>query len=413
MKNIAVIGGGAGGLIFANTVAKEMSDEIKSGKLKIRIFDGSVYHEFQPGYLGVAFRGRNPASIRRYVSTLVLPGIDLIPENCSKVDIDNRFVITEKTSRKFEFDEVVIATGSRPDYSQISGLSEVNHDFHSSAKASSNTYDRLQKIKWGRVVTGIAGVPYKCPPSPNEAAFMLDEFFVKRKLRSDVKITFITPFLRGYSNETVNSVIEPLYKERNVEIITGFNLESVDAEKELLVSMEGDKVPFDTLMLVPPHTGAQVFKGEEYADSDGWVKTDKYDLHVTDHDYAFAIGDATSLPISKAGVEAHLEAIVVAKNMMSEMKGSSEKYEFTGRLQCSMETGFHQATFVIGTYEKPIERIQPSFYNYMQKKLMERIYWSSLKGGYEWLFKWHFGEDYYRKTSREKPPTQTPKVQGV
>lgn len=413
MKNIAVIGGGAGGLIFANTVAKEMSDDIKAGKLKISVFDGSVYHEFQPGYLGVAFRGKRPESIRKHLSTLVLPGVDLIPENCSKVDIDNRFVITEKTGKKFEFDEVVIATGSRPDYSQIPGLSKANHDFHTSAKASSDAYGRLQKVKFGRIVTGIAGVPYKCPPSPNESAFLLDEFFVKRNIRKDVKLTFVTPFLRSYSNETVNSVIEPLYKERNIEIITGFNLESVDPEKELLVSMEGETLPYDTLMLVPPHSGAAIFKGENYADSDGWINVDKYDLHVTDHDYAFSIGDATNLPISKAGVEAHLEAIVVAKNMISEMQGTSDRYEFTGRLQCSMETGFHQATFVIGTYEKPIERIQPSLYNYLQKKMMERIYWSSLKGGYEWLFKWHFGEDYYRKVTREKPPMQTPKVQNV
>lgn len=413
MKNVAVVGGGAGGLIFANTLAKEMSEDIQSGKMKIRIFDGSIYHEFQPGYLAVAFRGRDPESLRRYLSGLVLPGVELVPENCSKVDIDNRFIVTEKTGKKFEFDEVVIATGSKPDYSQIPGLSQANHDFHSSARASADAYKRLQKVRWGKVVTGIAGVPYKCPPSPNESAFMLDEFFVRRKLRNEVKVTFLTPYLRSYSNETVNSIIEPIYKERNIEIITSFNLESVDPEKELLVSMEGDTLPYDTLFLVPPHTGAAIFKGEEYADSDGWIKTDKYDLHVTDHDYAFAIGDATNLPISKAGVEAHLEAIVVANNIVSEMNGSSDRYEFTGRLQCSMETGFHQATFVVGTYDKPIERIQPSFYNYMQKKLMERIYWASLKGGYEWLFRWHFGEDYYRKTTRQRPPAQSPKVQNI
>ncbi len=413
MKNIAVVGGGAGGLIFANTMAKELIEDIEAGKLKIRVFDGSVYHEFQPGYLSVAFKGKDPSSVRRYLSELVLPEVELIPENCSKVDIENRFVVTEKTGKKFQFDDIVIATGSRPDYSQIPGLSQANHDFHTSASSSAELYKRIQKVRWGRIVTGIAGLPYKCPPSPNESAFMLEEYFVKKKLRKDVKITFVTPYLRSYSNETVNNIIEPLYRERNVEVITGFNLESVDPEKELLISMEGESVPYDTLLLVPPHSGTPIFKGEEYADEDGWIKTDKYDLHVTDHQDAFAIGDATNLPISKAGVEAHLEAIVVAKNMISQMHGTGEKYEFTGRLQCSMETGYHQATFVIGTYEKPIAEIQPSLYNYLQKKFMERIYWASLKGGYEWLFKRHFGEDYYKKTGKEKPPMQTPKVHNV
>ncbi len=397
VTKICVVGGGAGGLIFANTLAKEMASEVRSGELDIKIFDGLPYNEFQPGYLAVAFRGRNPESLRRRTESLVREGVELVPEFCSNVDIANRYLETQKSGKRYEFDKIVIATGSSPDYSAIPGLREANQDYHSSARASAEIYRTISNVKSGRMVTGIAGLPYKCPPSPNESAFMLDEFFYRRKLRKNVKITFITPFLRAYSSETVNEVIEPLFKERDIEVVTGFNLDSVDPDSKTLESMEGESMKYDKLMLVPPHTGVRVFKGTDYADDDGWVLTDKKDLHVKDYDYAFAVGDATNIPISKAGVEAHLESIVVAKNVMAEMRGDSERYEFTGRLQCSMETGFHQATFVIGTYDKPIKKIQPSFKNYLEKKFMEKVYWSSLQGGFEWLFKWHFGEDYYRE----------------
>ena len=404
MTKIVVVGGGAGGLIFANTLAKEMAPEVKSGALDIKIFDGLPYNEFQPGYLAVAFRGRDPESLRRRTETLVREGVQLIPEFCSKVDIANKYVETKKSGKRFDFDRIVIATGSSPDYSTIPGLREANQDYHSSARESASIYKTISNVKSGRMVTGIAGLPYKCPPSPNESAFMLDEFFYRRKLRKDVKITFVTPFLRAYSSETVNEVIEPMFRDRDIEMVTGFNLDSVDPEARTLESMEGDSQKYDRLMLVPPHSGVRVFKGTDYADEDGWIFTDKKDLHIKDYDYAFAVGDATNIPISKAGVEAHLESIVVAKNIVSEMRGNSERYEFTGRLQCSMETGFHQATFVIGTYEKPIRKIQPSFKNYLEKKFMEKVYWSSLQGGFEWLFKWHFGEDYYR----EVEPAQSP-----
>ncbi len=397
VTKVVVIGGGAGGLIFANTLAKEMESEVKSGELDIKIFDGLPYNEFQPGYLAVAFRGRDPESLRRPTASLVREGIQLIPEFCSKVDMANKYVETAKSGKKFDFDRIVIATGSTPDYSTIPGLREENLDFHTSAMASAEIYKKISNVKTGRMVTGIAGLPYKCPPSPNESAFMLDEFFYRRKLRKNVKITFVTPFLRAYSSETVNEVIEPMFRDRDIELVTGFNLDSVDAANRTLESMEGESLNYDGLMLVPPHTGVRVFKGTDYADEDGWIFTDKKDLHVKDYDYAFAVGDATNIPISKAGVEAHLESIVVAKNVISEMRGNSERYEFTGRLQCSMETGFHQATFVIGTYDKPIRKIQPSFKNYLEKKFMERVYWSSLQGGFEWLFKWHFGEDYYKE----------------
>lgn len=404
MTKIIVVGAGAGGLIFANTLAKEMVPEVRSGALDIKVFDGLPYNEFQPGYLAVAFRGRDPESLRRPTASLLREGVELIPENCSKVDLANKYVETQKSGKRFDFDRIVIATGSSPDYSTIPGLREANLDYHSSAKASAEIYKAISKTKSGRIVTGIAGLPYKCPPSPNESAFMLDEFFYRRKLRKNVKITFVTPFLRAYSSETVNEVIEPLFRNRDIELVTGFNLDSVDPGNKTLESMEGESLKYDRLMMVPPHSGVRVFKGTDYSDEDGWIFTDKKDLHVKDYDYAFAVGDATNIPISKAGVEAHLESIVVAKNVVSELKGYSERYEFTGRLQCSMETGFHQATFVIGTYDKPIRKIQPSFKNYLEKKFMEKVYWSSLQGGFEWLFRWHFGEDYYREIEPEQVP---------
>lgn len=410
---IVVIGGGAGGLIFANRIARELGPEINSGKIQVKVFDGSPYNEFQPGYLAVAFRGKNPERLRKPTANLILNGVELIPEYCSKIDIENRYVETASKGKKHDFDIIVIATGSKPDYSMISGLKQANQDFHTSAYASAEIYKSISNVKSGRMVAGIAGLPYKCPPSPNEGAFMLDEFFWKRKLRSKVKITFVTPFLRAYSAEPINEVIEPLYRERDIELITGFNLESVDPARKTLESMEGDEIKYDKLMLVPPHTGMDVFKGTDYADEDGWIFTDKKDLHIKNYDYAFAVGDATNIPISKAGVEAHLESVVVASNMISEFKGSGDRYEFTGRLQCSMETGFRQATFVIGTYEKPVRKIEPSFYNYLQKKFMEQVYWSSLKGGFEWIFRRHFGEDYFRKYQRKIPPMKQARTERV
>ncbi len=410
---IAVIGGGAGGLIFANRVTRELVPEIRSGKIQIKVFDGAQYNEFQPGYLAVAFRGKNPESLRKPTADLVLSGIELVPDYCAKIDLDNRYVETASDGKRHDFDKIVIATGSKPDYSSIPGLKEANRDFHTSAFASAELYKSISNVKSGRMVAGIAGLPYKCPPSPNESAFMLDEFFWKRKLRNSVKVTFVTPFLRAYSAEPINEVIEPLFRERNIELITSFNLDSVDPARKTLESMEGDEIKYDRLMLVPPHTGMDMFKGTEFADEDGWIFTDKTDLHIKDYDYAFAVGDATNIPISKAGVEAHLESVVVANNMISEYVGSGERYEFTGRLQCSMETGFHQATFVIGTYEKPVRKIEPSFYNYLQKKFMEQIYWSSLKGGFEWVFKRHFGEDYYRKYQKKIPPMKQVRTEGI
>ena len=395
MKKIAVIGNGVGGLITSSKLAKDLAKEIKSGEVSIMLFDKKTEQEFQPGNLDVAFRGTDPSKMRRPVEKLVYDGVKIIHDNCEKVDLPNRYLKTEGNDEKIDFDYIIISTGSSPDYDQIPGLRDANMDFHTNAYTSSLIYQKILKIKSGRIVVGIGGLPYKCPPSPNESAFMLDEHFRKAGIRDKVQITYITPFTRIYSADSINEVIEPIYKARSIESITAFNTDSVDATKKEITSLEGKTVKYDYLFLTPPHKPADFLKNTEFSDEDGWVKTDKRNLHITDYDYGFAIGDTTNIPISKAGVEAHLEGIVVANNIISEIQGTGKRYKFTGRTQCSMETGFHKATFVVGTYDTPVQKIPTSRFNYMEKKVMEKIYWESLHGQYEWLFKYHFKKDYF------------------
>jgi sulfide:quinone oxidoreductase len=398
MIKIAMIGGGAGGLITSSKLSAELSEEIKQEKVSITIFDKRETQEFQPGYLEAAFRGTKPEKLKRPVDRLISKGIKVVHANCESLDLDNHQIITEKNQEKYDFDYVIVSTGCSPDYSQIPGLKEANMDFYTDADVSSRIFSSLQTIKSGRIVVGIAGLPYKCPPSPNEAAFMVDEYLRRHDLRTSVDVTFITPYTRLYTAEPINEVIEPLYSERNIDSRTVFNTDYVDPAKKEIISLEGDSVKYDYLFLTPPHKPADFLKGTDFADDEGWVKVDKRDLHITDHDYAFAIGDTNNIPTSKAGVEAHLEGIVVANNLTMNVTGEGAKHFFTGRTQCSMETGFHRATFVVGTYDRPVERIKPSVTNYAEKKVMEEIYWASLHGHYEWLFKYHFKKDYFAES---------------
>ena len=395
-KKIAVIGSGAGGLITSSKLARELSNEIKKEEVSITLYDKKTEQEFQPGYLEVAFRGTDPSKIRKDVNKLVTPGVKIVYENVEKVDLANRYIRTEGSDENRDFDYLIISTGSSPDYDQIPGLREANKDFHTNASNSGLIYKEISGIKSGKIVVGIGGLPYKCPPSPNESAFMLDEYFTRKGIRDKVEIVYITPFTRIYSAESINEVIEPIYKNRSIESITTFNTDTVDSEKKEITSLEGETLKYDHLFLTPPHKPANFLKGSEMSDEDGWVKVDRKDLHITTYDNAFAIGDTTDIPTSKAGVEAHLEGIVVASNIIGDIHGTGKNYKFTGRTQCSMETGFHKATFVVGTYDKPVEKIEPSRMNYLEKKVMEEIYWGSLRGHYEWLFKYHFKEDYFQ-----------------
>jgi sulfide:quinone oxidoreductase len=70
----------------------------------------------------------------------------------------------------------------------------------------------------------------------------------------------------------------------------------------------------------------------------------------------FAIGDATSIPIPsgkalpKAGVFAHRQAEVVARNLAAEWSGRTPDDAFDGKGACFIETGSGRAGYGSGNF---------------------------------------------------------------
>ncbi len=50
-KRVVVVGGGVGGTIIANLLAKKMRNELKKGEVVIEIVSDSPIHFYQPGLL--------------------------------------------------------------------------------------------------------------------------------------------------------------------------------------------------------------------------------------------------------------------------------------------------------------------------------------------------------------------------
>ena len=172
---------------------------------------GSQQHIFQPGYLHVAFAGQDPTEIVHEERSLVNENVQLVEEPAEGIDLKSQTVILA-SGKALHYDYVIVATGSVPNPKAIPGLSEAALNFHTSPEESRRIWDVIQKFDGGHVVVGIAGVPHKCPPSPNEAAFLIDDYFRKRGIRDKVKLTFLTPYPRPYPAEPMSKVVEPLFK---------------------------------------------------------------------------------------------------------------------------------------------------------------------------------------------------------
>ncbi len=375
----------------ANLLAKRLGKMIKSGEAKVSLVSNSKYHTFQPGLLEIAFEGKNPRKLIREERSLVNRNVTYIEEKVDRIDLHQQEVSLE-SGRKLTYDYLIIATGSVPDPEAIPGLSSGALNFHTGPEQSLKIWNAIQQLEKGRVIVGIAGVPHKCPPSPNEATFLLDDYLRKHGKRDQVTITFLTPYPRPYPAEPMSKVVEPLFEKKGIELVTFFNVESVDPVKKELYSLEGETASYDLLIMVPPHRGADVVIKSGIGDRDGWIPTDKQTMKINGYEDAYAIGDATNIPVSKTGVTAHLEAIVTANNIASSVLKLGELHKYSGRINCPFEMGGGKAAFVVGSYKDPVHQIQPSRMRHLMKRGFERFYWRTLSGRWDWLLDAYFGK---------------------
>jgi sulfide:quinone oxidoreductase len=402
MQRVVVVGSGDGGTFTANLLASELRDEIRGGLAAVQLVGEHLNHPFQPGNLDIAFKGADPNKYVKNETDLLRKGVDFIQDPAVKIDFAMK-TVTTKGGRNLAYDFLVIATGAVADPSIIPGLAEGSMNFHTGVKDSQRIWAALQKFEGGTVVVAIAGTPHKCPPSPNEAAFMLDEFFRSRGIRDNVKIRFLTPYPRPYPAEKVSKVVEPMFKEKGVEVSTFFNVESVDPSKHDIYSLEGEVVHYDLLIAVPPHHGADVIVNSGIGDQDGYVPTDKGTMKVAGQEGVYCVGDATTIPVSKSGVVAHLQSVVVAHNIVKEMQKSADLLEYNGRINCPMEVGHHRAIFVSATYTSPPTDQTPSLVKYYMKRSFAMIYWRALNGSLERIFDIFFGPTRFPIKPSQEP----------
>ncbi len=228
------------------------------------------------------------------------------------------------------------------------------------------------------------GIPYRCPPAPLEFTFLLDEWLRKRGLRDRTEIHYLYPLPRVFPIETVAEVATPLLEERNVQYTIFFNTEAVDTERKIISSLEGEEIPYDLLVLVPPHRGARVIEESGLGDEQGWLPTDRATLEVKGVPHMYALGDATDLPVSKSGSAAHFEAKVVAHRLIAEIRGEEPRNgeaTYDGEVMCFLETGQNRATQLVFNYEHPPHPPRPSLYYHMEKQLFNRAYWHIVPQG--------------------------------
>jgi len=102
----------------------------------------------------------------------------------------------------------VIALGADYDVGATPGLAETGNEFYS-VPGAERVRELLPTFTSGRVVVGICGAPYKCPPAPSETVLLLHDYLSTRGVRDNCEITLVTPLGSPVPPSPDTSRVEP------------------------------------------------------------------------------------------------------------------------------------------------------------------------------------------------------------
>ncbi len=383
MQRILILGGGVGGTLTANLLVRKLKRQIEKGTVEVTVVDLTGQHTYQPGFMYIAMGGERAEKLVRPERSLLDSRVQLVVGEVERID-EQSGTVELKDGLKLAYDQLVLATGSRIVPEALEHFDTEAHHFYS-AEASLRLRQALDAFTGGRIVVAIAGMPYKCPPAPLEVAFLVEAEMRERGLRDKTEMHYCSPIGRAFTIESVSEMATPILEQKAIELHTFFNVEAIDPARKVVQSLEGEELPYDLLILVPPHKGAQVLMDSGIAPAPGgWLPTDRNTLQVGGRANVYALGDATDLPLSKAGSTAHFEAPVVAERIAAAVLGREPEGKHAsseGQVMCFFEIGDGKGTLLQFDYEHPPKPPKPNRMWHLGKIVFNKTYWFTVPKG--------------------------------
>ena len=393
MKNLVIVGAGTGGTVVANRMHRVLPDD-----WSMVVVDPEVDHLYQPGLLFLPFGAENEDKMIRPRAKTFHAGIQWLGAAVDAIDPDHR-TVQLASGVVLPYDLLVIATGTRVRPDMLEGLTDAGHwgprehTFYT-LEGAQRLRAALETFEGGKLVVNIAEMPIKCPVAPLEFIFLADDFFTKKGIRDKVELTYATPLEGCFTRPVAARTLSHILGEKGIHTAAEFAVGSVDPRRQVIRSWDVREVPYDLLVSIPTHSGAEVIGHSGLGDDMGFVPTDPHTLVAKDHEHIFVLGDATDLPSSKAGSVAHFQSEVLAENLLHAMRHESLAPGFDGHANCFVETGHKRGLLIDFNYDVeplpgryPVPGIGPfallheSRMNHLGKLGFRWLYWHGLLPG--------------------------------
>lgn len=379
-QSVLILGGGVGGLVAANELRRALPK-----RHRITLVERESAFVFAPSLLWLMTGGRTPGQISRTLAGLE-NGIEVVRGEIQRIEAERREVLVN--GHILAGDLLIVALGAELAPETIPGLAQAGHNFYTLAGAEA-LRDALARFTGGRLLVLTAAPAYKCPAAPYEAAMLLEYHLRKRKLREPTRVALYAaePGPMGVAGPEVSKAVRQMVEAKGVTYHPEHQIAEADPTARRLKFVNGAEATYDLLAYVPPHRAPSVVQESGLVAESGWIAVDRQTME-TRYERVYAIGDVVSIPLKlgkplpKAGVFAHAEAKVVAKNIVRALTGKGESAVFDGLGECFIETGDGKAGFGKGDfYAEPVPEMKlypPGRHWHAAKVLFEK----------DWLRRW-------------------------
>ncbi|AJC19864.1 NAD(P)/FAD-dependent oxidoreductase [Pandoraea pulmonicola] len=392
-KHVLIVGGGIGGTMTANSIVAKLYDEVSAHKVKVTMLSDSPWHYYKPAFMYVAFDMFFEGELRRKQRSLLRPEIDFQLDKVESFDFAGSKVKTV-SAKTIGYDYIVVATGCLPAPERIPGMKEAGDYFYQYDPAR-RLADKLLKLEKGRVFITVnfprtPNVPHQCGIAPVETTLMLDDYLKRKGVRDSVEIVYTYPtvsqLLRNclFLQQEVCEVLPVAFDSRNIKYKRGFTLASVDPERKIARSEEGEEEAFDLLMCTPPirAVDAVLESGVSQAlDNEGWLPTNRQTLQLEGYPNAYVMGDTVDLPISKAGGSCHNQCPVIVNNIAGDLRIGRTVDVYDGKVQAVAQMGLDAGMPLWYDYDEDVHPTPPTKVGGLMRKAFNRgIYWTVARG---------------------------------
>jgi sulfide:quinone oxidoreductase len=346
-ESTVILGGGIGGVAAANALRTRVPR-----RHRIVVVDRETAFTLAASFLWVMTGDRKPERVSRPLERLRRKGIEVQRGEVARISPREREVTV--SGSVLRGDHLIVALGAEFALDAIPGLAGAGHTF-CTLEGATRLSAELARFRGGHIVVLTAAPAYKCPAAPYEAAMLIDALCRRRGIRNAVQLSLFSaePGPMGVAGPEVSAAVRGMVEQKGVAYHPAHQIARVEGRQVEFTN--GVRAEFDLLVYVPPIRPPLALSDSGLTDESGWVRVDRHTME-TRFPGVYAIGDVTMIPLGigkplpRAGVFAHGQAEVVARNIACVVRGERPEARFDGHGSCFIEAGDGKAGFGSGNF---------------------------------------------------------------